>query len=163
RRLLKLGLSVAGRPGGALRAHNRQRIRMGAPPQIAVGAPRRPALRKMWQNQRPPPLAGPGTPWCGVETQRSHAPQRSWVADTSQVGPPRPFVPGQEIAGTVVSAMANSGLAEGDRIASKVEWGGFAEYAVVRGDMAMRLPGGMSINHAAALPVVYTTALVAMT
>src|SRR5262249_60590032 len=55
------------------------------------------------------------------------------------------------------------GCAEGGRLASNVEWGGFAEYAVVRGDMAMRLPGGMSASNAAALPVGYTTALVAMT
>ncbi len=83
--------------------------------------------------------------------------------DLYQVRPPRPFVPGQEIAGTVVAAAENSGLAIGDRVASKVAWGGFAQYAVVRGDMAIRIPQNMAACHAAALPVVYTTALVAIT
>jgi NADPH:quinone reductase len=85
------------------------------------------------------------------------------IDDLYQVRPPRPFVPGQEIAGTVVAAAENSGLAPGDRVASKVAWGGFAQYAVVRGDMAIRIPENMAACQAAALPVVYTTALVAMT
>jgi len=122
-----------------------------------------PGLAQIELNQLPRPIAGPGTALVRVEAAALNFSDLLMIDDHYQVRPPRPFVPGQEIAGTVVSAMANSGLAEGDRIASKVEWGGFAEYAVVRGDMAMRLPGGMSINHAAALPVVYTTALVAMT
>jgi NADPH:quinone reductase len=70
---------------------------------------------------------------------------------------------GQEIAGTVISAEESSGLSPGDRVASKVEWGGFAEYAVVRGDMALRIPAGMSAPQAAAMPVSYMTALIAMT
>jgi NADPH:quinone reductase len=85
------------------------------------------------------------------------------IDDRYQVRPPRPFAPGQEIAGTVIVAGENSGLATGDVIASKVHWGGFAEYAVVRGDMAIRVPSGTSLAAAAALPVVYTTAIVALT
>jgi NADPH2:quinone reductase len=85
------------------------------------------------------------------------------IDDRYQVRPPRPFTPGQEIAGTVVAAGTKSGLAAGDVIASKVDWGGFAEYAVVRGDMAIRVPPGTSLEAAAALPVVYTTAMVALT
>jgi NADPH2:quinone reductase len=83
--------------------------------------------------------------------------------DHYQVRPPRPFTPGQEIAGRVVAAGPKSGLAAGDVIASKVHWGGFAEYAIVRGDMAIRVPPGMSPEAAAALPIVYTTAIVALT
>jgi NADPH2:quinone reductase len=122
-----------------------------------------PGLAQIELNQLPRPNAGAGAALVRVEAAALNFSDLLMIDDHYQVRPPRPFVPGQEIAGTVVSATANSGLAEGDRIASKVEWGGFAEYAVVRGDMAMRLPGRMSIHHAAALPVVYTTALVAMT
>ena len=72
-----------------------------------------------------------------------------------QVRPERPFTPGQEIAGTVVGS--------GARVAAKVAWGGFAEYALVRADMALPLPAALPSAVAAALPVVYTTALVALT
>ncbi|HKF07958.1 MAG TPA: NADPH:quinone oxidoreductase family protein [Xanthobacteraceae bacterium] len=122
-----------------------------------------PGLTQIGLSQLPRPITGPGTALVRVEAAALNFSDLLMIDDHYQVRPPRPFVPGQEIAGTVISATPNSGLAEGDRIASKVEWGGFAEYAVVRGDMAMRLPGGMSASNAAALPVVYTTALVAMT
>jgi NADPH2:quinone reductase len=85
------------------------------------------------------------------------------IDDRYQVRPPRPFIPGQEVAGTVIAAGAKSGLASGDAVAAKVYWGGFAEYAVLRADMAVRVPDGMTAQAAAALPVVYTTAMVALT
>jgi NADPH2:quinone reductase len=122
-----------------------------------------PGVAQIELSELPRPTAGPGTALVRVQAAALNFSDLLMIDDHYQVRPPRPFVPGQEIAGTVISATESSGLAEGDRIASKVEWGGFAEYAVVRGDMAMRLPGGISVSHAAALPVVYTTALVAMT
>ena len=79
-----------------------------------------------------------------------------------QIRPDRPFTPGQEIAGTVSMAGAVSGYAEGDRVAGKVPWGGFAEYAILRADMAIALPDGIGMAEGAALPVVYTTAMVAL-
>lgn len=84
------------------------------------------------------------------------------VADTYQVRPPRPFVVGQELAGIVEDAPEGSAFKPGDAVASKVLWGGFAEYALVRQDMAIRVPEGFSLSQAAALPVSYTTALVAL-
>lgn len=80
-----------------------------------------------------------------------------------QIRPPRPFVPGQEIAGTIVEATPQAGFETGTRIASKVLWGGFADYAIVRADMAIRTPKDFDSQHAAALPVVYPTAIVALT
>jgi NADPH2:quinone reductase len=82
--------------------------------------------------------------------------------DRYQVKPERPFIAGQELAGTVVAAGPGTTFAEGERIASKVICGGFADYAIVRGDMAMRVPAGFSPEAAAALPIAYTTALVAL-
>jgi NADPH2:quinone reductase len=84
------------------------------------------------------------------------------IDDRYQVRPPRPFVPGQEIAGTVVSA-GSSLFSPGDRVAGKVNWGGFADYALMRADMAIRIPTDVSTIAASALPVVYTTAMVALT
>ena len=79
-----------------------------------------------------------------------------------QIRPDRPFTPGQEIAGTVVRAGSASGFAEDVRVAGKVLWGGFAEYAILRADMAIALPDGIGAAEGAALPVVYTTAMVAL-
>ncbi len=79
-----------------------------------------------------------------------------------QIRPDRPFTPGQEIAGTVVVAGSASGFVPDARVAGKVLWGGFAEYAIVRADMAIPLPDSIGAAAGAALPVVYTTAMVAL-
>ena len=79
-----------------------------------------------------------------------------------QIRPDRPFTPGQEIAGTVAAAGRDAGLAVGTRVAGKVLWGGFAEYSVMRADMAIPLPKDLSSAIGVALPVVYTTAMVAL-
>jgi len=85
------------------------------------------------------------------------------IDDSYQLRPPRPFVPGQEVSGTIITAAPGSRNEVGARIASKVLWGGFAEYAIVRDDMAIAVPDGFDAQRAAALPVVYPTAVVALT
>ncbi|MDE2913838.1 MAG: NADPH:quinone oxidoreductase family protein [Paracoccaceae bacterium] len=84
------------------------------------------------------------------------------ISDRYQVRPERPFIPGQEISGIVVKAADECGFDSGDRISSKVVNGGFAEFVLVRADMALRVPDGRELTAAAALPVSYTTALVAL-
>src|SRR5262249_48936647 len=66
------------------------------------------------------------------------------IDDRSQIRPERPFVPGQEIVGTVVAAGSDTDFTVGERVASKVTVGGLAEFAAVRGDMGMRAPAGLS-------------------
>lgn len=85
------------------------------------------------------------------------------VRDQYQIKPPRPFVPGQEIAGTVQSAPDGSGFSVGDRVASKVTWGGFAELVSVPANMLIPIPDGVPTTTAAALPISYTTAMVGLT
>ena len=84
------------------------------------------------------------------------------INDLYQVRPARPFIPGQEIAGVVEAAPQSCGFLAGDSIVSKVLWGGFAEYALVRTDMAIKVPSGFGPAKATALPVSYVTALVAL-
>ena len=84
------------------------------------------------------------------------------IEDKYQVRPPRPFIPGQEVAGIVVEAGPDSHLCPGDRVASKVLWGAFAPWAVVRDDMAMALDRSADLALAVALPVAYTTAWVGL-
>jgi NADPH2:quinone reductase len=79
-----------------------------------------------------------------------------------QVRPPLPFVPGQEIAGRIAAVGAGSRRGVGERVASKVTWGGFAEYAVARDDMLIPLPAGLSLGDGATLPVVWPTAWLAL-
>jgi NADPH2:quinone reductase len=85
------------------------------------------------------------------------------IDDRYQIRPGRPFIPGQEIAGTVVAVGSGIRFAVGEKVASKVMAGGLAEFATIRGDMGMRAPAGFSMEAAAAMPVVYTTAMVALT
>lgn len=85
------------------------------------------------------------------------------VEDKYQVRPKRPFVPGQELVGVVRKAGPDSRFRIGARIASEVVGGGFAHFAVVREDMTIEVPPEMPATVAAALPVVYTTAMIALT
>jgi len=75
-----------------------------------------------------------------------------------QVKPPFPFIPGAEIAGIVREVGAGvSGFAVGDRVLASQGLGGFAEFAVAPAAGAYRLPGGMSFEEGAALPIIYPT------
>lgn len=85
------------------------------------------------------------------------------IDGTYQVKPPRPFTPGQEVAGVVRAAGPGARFKPGDRVAGKVEWGGFASHAIMRDAMAIAIPGDVGLADSAALPVVYTTAYVALT
>jgi NADPH:quinone reductase len=110
-----------------------------------------------------PPIAGHGDMLVRVEAAALNFSDLLMIDDRYQIRPERPFVPGQEIAGTVMAASDGASFAVGDRIASKVVFGGLAEFAIVHEQMGMRAPADFSIEAAAALPVVYTTAMVALT
>lgn len=108
------------------------------------------------------PRPGPGELLVRVEAAAVNFSDLLMIGDRYQVKPDRPFTPGQEIAGVVEEAGPGAAIGPGERIAAKLLWGGFAERAVVRADMAMRLPDGIATLAGAALPVVYTTAVVAL-
>jgi NADPH2:quinone reductase len=74
-----------------------------------------------------------------------------------QLKPPPPFVPGSEVAGTVVSAPDNSGFTPGDRVAALTLLNGFAERAVAPLPAVYRLPDDVSFAEGAALPMNYLT------
>jgi NADPH2:quinone reductase len=74
-----------------------------------------------------------------------------------QLKPPPPFIPGSEVAGTVVSAPAGSGLHAGDRVAALTLLNGFAERAVAPVPAVHRLPDDVSFDIGAALPMNYLT------
>lgn len=79
-----------------------------------------------------------------------------------QIRPPLPFTPGQEISGTVERAPGGSALRPGDRVATKVLWGGFAEFALAEQGWLVAVPDDVALADAAALPVVWPTAWIAL-
>ncbi|MCW5772873.1 MAG: NADPH:quinone oxidoreductase family protein [Rhodospirillaceae bacterium] len=112
--------------------------------------------------EAPAPEPAPGRTLIRVEAAALNFSDLLMVRGRYQIRPPLPFTPGQEVAGTVIAAAPGGRFAPGQRLASKVVWGGFAEQALVDDAMAIAVPEGMSLAEAAALPVVYTTAHIAL-
>ncbi len=110
----------------------------------------------------PAPAPAPGYSRIRVEAAALNFSDLLMVRGKYQVRPPRPFTPGQEVAGTVIAPAPDGRFKAGQRVASKVVWGGFAEEALVADAMAIPVPDGMPLAEAAALPVVYVTAHIAL-
>lgn len=73
-------------------------------------------------------------------------------------GPTPPYRPGIEIAGVVDAAGGDVELDMGQRVATIVSSGGYAEYAIAPAERVFAVPDGLSFPEAAALPVQYLTA-----
>ncbi|MGL5816444.1 MAG: NADPH:quinone oxidoreductase family protein [Phycicoccus sp.] len=74
-----------------------------------------------------------------------------------QERPELPFVPGSEVAGTVRSAPAGSGLETGQRVAAMPMTGGFASAVAVDPAQVFPLPDRTTFEQGAALPLNYLT------
>src|SRR3954454_9843349 len=74
--------------------------------------------------------------------------------------PDVPFTPGWEVAGVVRADAA--GFPAGDRVAAMPVIGGFAETVAVDAHMVFPLPEGVPLGTAAALPLNYLTAHLAL-
>jgi synaptic vesicle membrane protein VAT-1 len=77
--------------------------------------------------------------------------------------PPVPFVPGYEVAG-VIDAVGerDSRHREGDRVLALTRFGGYSTSVVVQAAHALAVPSRLSDEEAAAIPVNYLTAYVAL-
>ncbi len=122
----------------------------------------KPGLENLIFDQQPIPDLIPGHVLVKIDSAALNYSDLLMINDKYQVKPPRPFTPGQEISGTINAINPGSQLKIGQRIASKVFWGGFAQFGLVREDMAIKLPEHISFATGAALPVVYITAMVAL-
>jgi len=70
---------------------------------------------------------------------------------------------GLEIAGRVVeTGKSVSRWKTGDKVFGLLPGGGYAQYAIIHEDMAMAVPGGMSMEEATAIPEVFLTAFQAL-
>ncbi len=77
------------------------------------------------------------------------------IAGRHQNRPPLPFIPGTEIAGTVIDGA--DGFAPGDRVCAGVRWGGFAEQAVADAGNVFKIPDAMDFAAATHFPTIYAT------
>lgn len=111
----------------------------------------------------PEPALRPGSVRVRVEAAGVSFSTQIVVAGKYQRKPPLPFVPGTDIAGTVIEAAADvTGLAPGMRVFAPIDWGGSAQQAVVDAIHATVLPEPLDLAAAVALPVSYSTAASAL-
>jgi NADPH2:quinone reductase len=74
-----------------------------------------------------------------------------------------PAVLGSEVAGVVRSAPADGAFHAGDRVAAMSDTGGYQETVAVSADHVFPLPGNVSFEAGAALPMNYLTSVYALT
>ena len=75
--------------------------------------------------------------------------------------PPRPFVPGYEVSGKVHAVGSNVSEDEfrkGDLVYAGTFFGGHSSFVLVNKDSLFKVPSGVSMSQAAALPVNFITA-----
>jgi NADPH2:quinone reductase len=85
------------------------------------------------------------------------------IAGRYQDPPPLPFTPGFEIAGEVIEVGGQvTGFKPGQRVITLNRFGGFAEEAVSPASGLVAMPEGLDFETAAALPVAYGTAHLAL-
>lgn len=112
----------------------------------------------------PPPALVPGSARIAVHAAGMSFANLLVIQGSHQNKAPLPFIPGTEIAGTVMELAADAvtGLRIGDRVCAGVSSGGFAEQAVVPVDNVFRIPDGMDFATATQFPTIYATAYAAL-
>ncbi|TNF52731.1 MAG: NAD(P)H-quinone oxidoreductase [Burkholderiales bacterium] len=111
--------------------------------------------------QRPVPVAGAGEVLIRVAASGVNRPD---VLQRSGAYPPPPGasdLPGLEVAGVIESgdaaAMAEAGLAVGDRVCALVAGGGYASWCVAPAGQCLPVPAGFDDVQAASLPETFFT------
>lgn len=113
----------------------------------------------------PDPVPGTGQVLVEVAAAGVNYVDALFVQGRYQIRPALPFVPGSEIAGTVIAlgpGVGPGGPAVGDRVLASVGLGGFAERAVVAADAVSPLPGALDFARGATFAQSYCTALFAL-
>jgi NADPH:quinone reductase len=114
-------------------------------------------------NEIPDLASGAGQIRVGIRAAGINYPDVLVVAGKYQVLPKRPFTPGKDFAGVVLDVGEGvKRFGRGDRVLCHVEYGGFAEQALVTEHQAFKLPDGLSFVDAAAMGLVYQTAYLAL-
>lgn len=104
------------------------------------------------------PVAAPGTVVVAVRACGVNFPDSLIIRDLYQFKPDRPFAPGGEVAGTVVSAGPGvESLKPGQRVLAMTGWGGMAEKIAVAAERCAPIPDAMPFDEAAAFLMTYGT------
>ena len=107
----------------------------------------------------PDPQPGPDEVLIEVHAASVNFPDLLVIAGTYQNLPPVPFVPGKDLAGTVAAIGPNvSSVEPGERVMAQIEYGAFAERAVIPPNKCHPMPASMSFEEGAAMGLVYLTA-----
>lgn len=111
----------------------------------------------------PDPVPGPGEVLVEVHAAGLNFPDILVIEGKYQILPPRPFSPGKELAG-VVRAVGEgvTTCRPGDRVMALVEWGAYAERAVVPQAQCFVMPASMGYAEGAAMGLTYATAWFAL-
>ena len=114
--------------------------------------------------EEPEPTPGPGEVAVRVRAIGCNFFDTLMLAGRYQIRPPLPFTPGGEFAGEV-SAVGRgvTRFAPGDRVVAVLSYGAYASCAVVPEGAVRAIPDAMPFSQAAALPIVYGSALLALT
>jgi NADPH2:quinone reductase len=112
------------------------------------------------------PAPGPGELRLRVRAAAIGRPDALMCRGSYAFSPPLPFVPGQEVCGTVDAVGAGVDLPLATRLMAVTSFfaghGGFAEAAIARSDTAFRVPDTMSDEDAAAFRIGYSTAWIGL-
>ncbi len=113
--------------------------------------------------ERADPVAGDGQVVVAVRAAGVNYVDALFVSGSYQIKPSLPFVPGSEIAGTVVEVGAGvEGVAAGDRVLAMPGLGGFADRVALSAAQVVAVPEGVSFTQAATFVQSYCTALFAL-
>src|SRR4051794_3152783 len=109
--------------------------------------------------ERPDPVPGPGQVRIDVGAAGLNFAEVMARMGLYADAPKPPCVVGYEVAGTVGALGEGvTGVAVGDRVIAGTQFGGHAEQVVVGAEDVIPLPGNLSFEQGAAIPVNYSTA-----
>jgi len=110
----------------------------------------------------PKPEVGLGEVLVRVRAASLNYPDLLMTQGKYQFKPELPFTSGMELAGEVVEAGSETGLAAGDLVVGGAKSGGLAEYASIPAQSLRKVPAGVSLPVAAAMGAAYLTAYTAL-
>lgn len=111
----------------------------------------------------PAPTPGAGELLVRVRACSMNFPDVLIIEDKYQLKPQRPFAPGGEIAGEVLSAGEGvTGWKPGDRLIAATGFGGLVEQLILPASRAIPLPAERSFEEGSALLMTYATAIHAL-
>ena len=109
-----------------------------------------------------PPLA-PGEIRIGIHACGINFGDTLMISGQYQVKPPFPFSPGLEVSGEVLETGGGvNGFKPGDRVVALCDYGGYADEIVVPATVVLPIPEALDTITAAAFPVAYGTAHLAL-